>query len=66
MPIIASIRLIKNSLGLKENSDVSESNKCMNKYLTHIFASERLLIPKLKLPFGVSLIAVIENNQQNQ
>lgn len=62
MPIIASIRLIKNSLRLKENSDLSESNKYMNKYLTHIFASERLLMPKLTLPFGVSLIAVIENN----
>ena len=66
MPIIASIRLIKNSLRLKGDSDLSEPNKYINKWLMHIFASERFLMPKLKFPFGVSLIVVIKNNQQNQ
>ena len=60
-PAIASVRLVNNVLGIKEGSDLSLPTKGINNSLKTIFASERFFLPKITFPFGVSLMAVLEN-----
>lgn len=55
-PLIATARLAKVKTG--HNGDLSMPNKFINSFLTHVFASERLLLGRVALPFGVSLVAL--------
>lgn len=58
-PLIALIRLTKNALGLKDSPDLTMPPPApLNRLLTLIFASERFILGKAKLPFGVSIIAL--------
>tara|TARA_A100001015_G_scaffold280197_1_gene342133 strand:+ start:2958 stop:3692 length:735 start_codon:yes stop_codon:yes gene_type:complete len=60
-PVVASVRLVNNVLGKNESSDLSLPIKGVNNGLKTIFASERFFFPKITFPFGVSLLAVLEN-----
>ncbi|BAY18696.1 hypothetical protein NIES21_45480 [Anabaenopsis circularis NIES-21] len=59
-PLVAGIRLLKNLLKLDKKADASSDlnlpAKPINKFLTFLFASERYLINRVSLPFGVSVV----------
>jgi len=59
-PMIASVRLLQMVLQLKMN-DHEAPSLTINRLFKGIFSSEARLIPHMNLPFGVSLIAVLEN-----
>jgi len=56
-PVVMIARL-KGKLLQDNSSDLSMPNKLINKILQFIFSSEALMIPKISLPFGVSLVVV--------
>ena len=58
-PLIAGIRVLQYVLPIKTEGHEPPAAP-VNGILKSIFASERMLIPRLRLPFGVSLIAVLE------
>ena len=58
-PLIAAARLAR--LGRGHSGDLSMPNKFINALLTKIFASEHLLLGRVALPFGVSLLALARN-----
>ena len=58
-PLIAAARLAR--MGSGHSGDLSMPNKFINSLLTHIFASERLLLGRVAFPFGVSLLALARN-----
>ena len=58
-PVIAAARLA--SIGDRSTGDMVMPNKFINVLLTQIFASERLLLGRVALPFGVSLVALARN-----
>lgn len=58
-PLIAAARLA--GLGDNDNGDAVMPNKFANTLLTKIFASERCLLGRISLPFGVSLLALARN-----
>ena len=58
-PLIAAARLAR--VGSGHSGDLSMPNKFANALLTQIFASERLLLGHVTLPFGVSLLALARN-----
>ena len=58
-PLIAAARLAR--VGRGRSGDLSMPNKFANALLTQIFASERLLLGRVTLPFGVSLLALAHN-----
>lgn len=60
-PMIASVRLVKNLLGEYISRDDQMPSEMANRILTQIFASERHLVGRLPLPFGVSLLATARN-----
>ncbi|HRF45764.1 MAG TPA: hypothetical protein PLD30_16265, partial [Candidatus Competibacteraceae bacterium] len=60
-PMIASVRLVKNLLGEHISRDDQMPPEMANRILTQIFASERHLVGRLPLPFGVSLLATARN-----
>jgi SAM-dependent methyltransferase len=60
-PVIATVRLAGRRAG-KTGSDLALPGDALNSLLTRIFASERLVVPRLSLPFGVSLLAVAERD----
>lgn len=59
-PMIALVRLIGNLSGRRNASDAKPENKLINDMLYCIFKSERILLPNVSLPFGISLLAVAE------
>lgn len=59
-PMIALIRAVGNLTGRHNASDAKPANKFLNDMLYQVFKSERALLPKVNLPFGVSLLAIAE------
>lgn len=58
-PLIAAVRFAKNTFGLKDSPDLAMPPPApINSLLALIFASERLVLGKIPLPFGVSIIAL--------
>jgi len=61
-PPVALVRLVRKLLPSKEVwQDMRVPNPMVNRILQSIFASERLVVGKLSLPFGSSLVAVISS-----
>jgi len=59
-PLIAAARLAH--VGSGHSSDLSMPNKFVNALLRQIFSSERWLLGRITLPFGVSLLALARNS----
>ena len=59
-PCIFGVRTLGNLLGRDEGSDLAMPSPPVNKLLTEVFASERHLVPRAPLPFGVSLLLVAQ------
>ena len=57
-PIVATVRFLKNIFMKDEKSDVQMPPKVVNALLTRIFAAECLVVPKISLPYGVSVLIV--------
>jgi SAM-dependent methyltransferase len=63
-PAIAAVRLIQRLLRLDGGSDKAVGGKGFsNGLLQTVFAAERLWLPVLKLPFGVSIFAVAHKSK---
>ena len=60
-PAVAAVRMFKNFLGIKDNSDDSITPFGLNGVLQKVFSTERHWIGKISVPFGVSLVAVARN-----
>ncbi|AFY40879.1 bifunctional 2-polyprenyl-6-hydroxyphenol methylase/3-demethylubiquinol 3-O-methyltransferase UbiG [Nostoc sp. PCC 7107] len=65
-PLVAGVRLLKNILKLDKKVDASGDlnlpAKPINKFLTFLFASERFLMKRFRLPFGVSIVLMAQKN----
>ncbi len=63
-PIVATVRILRNLLRIKDNSSDSSDlvlpAKPINKFLTFLFASERHLVNRFSLPFGVSVLLLAQ------
>jgi len=59
-PLIVLVRILKNLFGKKDSTDVTMPSKLMNNLLKKIFYSERLFIPRMSLPFGISILIMAE------
>lgn len=59
-PLVAGVRFIKKSLKITDHPDETMPGAAANKLLRFIFASERFVLGKIGLPFGVSIIAVCQ------
>jgi SAM-dependent methyltransferase len=57
-PLVAAVRLLKKLLARSESADDGMPPTILNKLLRLVFASERLVVPRWPLPFGVSLMLV--------
>ena len=57
-PVIAGVRVAKTALRLTDIEDDKMPARLVNRTLTAVFASERHLVGRLPLPFGVSLLVV--------
>jgi SAM-dependent methyltransferase len=57
-PVVAAVRLLRKRSGGTGKSDFALPPQPVNALLAWLFASERLLLRRTSLPFGVSLIAV--------
>jgi SAM-dependent methyltransferase len=57
-PAIAASRLIGRCLGGQAGSDLHMPPRALNDLLMRLFALERRVMPRLRLPFGVSLLVV--------
>ena len=57
-PLAAAVRMIKKLLGIKGVDDDAMPPAVLNRLLTAIFASERGLIGRLPLPFGLSILMI--------
>lgn len=57
-PVIAGVRVLKNALRLTDVEDDKMPAQLVNRTLRAVFASERHLVGRLPLPFGVSLLVV--------
>ena len=60
-PLIAAARLMQGSGG-GHSGDLSMPNKIVNTLLKAIFSSERWLLGRIALPFGVSLVVLARNS----
>lgn len=58
-PIVYVVRKLNNILGRDGASDVDMPGKLANSFLKAIFGLEKFLLRFCKLPFGVSIIAVV-------
>jgi len=58
-PLIAAARLFQRNKKI-DNADLSLPPRLINACLSHLFSSEHLFIPRVSLPFGVSLLAVLK------
>lgn len=61
-PPIAVVRLIGKLRGEKEESDFDKSPALLNSLFAFIFGAERYLLRFTRLPFGVSLIAIVRKS----
>lgn len=59
-PAIATVRLFKKVLGLKDEGDDSMPSAFINGVLKKIFGYESNFVGRISLPFGVSLLAVAQ------
>lgn len=59
-PLIAPVRLMQSNKSTT-STELGLPPKPVNKILSHLFASERRVVPSTRLPFGVSLIAVLKS-----
>ena len=59
-PLVLGARTLNNLLGRDEGSDLAMPSPPVNKLLTEVFASERHLVPRAALPFGVSILLVAQ------
>ncbi|WP_066424555.1 bifunctional 2-polyprenyl-6-hydroxyphenol methylase/3-demethylubiquinol 3-O-methyltransferase UbiG [Anabaena sp. 4-3] len=63
-PVVATVRLLRNWLRLESSEDASSDlklpTKPINQFLTFLFASERYLMGRFGLPFGVSILLVAQ------
>jgi SAM-dependent methyltransferase len=57
-PLIAGVRVVKKALRLTDVEDDKMPAQLVNRTLRAVFASERHLVGRLPLPFGVSLLVV--------
>jgi SAM-dependent methyltransferase len=57
-PLAAAVRMAKNLLGIKGIDDDVMPPAALNRMLTAIFASERRLIGRVPLPFGLSILMI--------
>jgi SAM-dependent methyltransferase len=62
-PLVAGVRAIKKLFNLSDSSDDHLPAAPVNAILRMIFASERFLIGRVRLPIGVSLLAVAEGDK---
>lgn len=62
----AVIRLWSNLFHHKEQGDLCVPGQPINQLLTEVFAFERLLLSRLRLPFGLSLVAVVRKTAARQ
>jgi SAM-dependent methyltransferase len=63
-PVIAVTRFLNKALGKKGGTDVNMPSNFRNVLLTKIFSSEKLLIPRISLPFGVSILLVAKKSMK--
>jgi SAM-dependent methyltransferase len=61
-PVIASIRTIDSIFNKSSTSNVNLPSKFLNNLLIKIFSSEKVLLPKMSFPFGVSILLIAEKN----
>jgi len=60
-PIISLIRLTRKILPIKQvGADLRLPHPLINRFLLALFSSECLFIPRLRLPLGISLLAVAQ------
>lgn len=58
-PVIALVRILHKKLGFMQKSDdLSMPSPFFNKLLTEVMSSERHILKRGKLPFGVSIMAI--------
>jgi len=57
-PVIGMIRIINKLRGKNDSLDLKMPSSFTNLILTKIFSLERKVIPKLSLPFGVSILTI--------
>lgn len=62
-PLAALVRLKERLAGSQQASGGAIPREPINSVLKHVFALERYFLPHLKLPFGVSLLAVLKPKQ---
>ena len=61
-PLVATIRLFRKVIPYRESwQDMRRPSTLVNRILQFIFSSERYVIGKKSLPFGISLVAVISD-----
>lgn len=60
-PLIAGVRILQNCLGSGQKDNLTMPSKQVNQVLTFLFASERYLMGRVPLPFGVSLLLLAQN-----
>ena len=60
-PIIAVAKFLNRALGKKGGADLKMPSFFMNDLLKIIFSSERIFIPGISLPIGVSILLIAEN-----
>lgn len=59
-PPVAAVRLIRKAIPYRESwEDVRKPSDTLNRILQSIFSSERHVVGRMSLPFGISLIAVM-------
>ena len=59
-PPVAAVKLFRKVIPYRESwQDMRQPNKFVNKVLQSIFGSERHILGKMPLPFGISLMAVM-------
>lgn len=64
-PVVAVVRILNNILGKNSGSDVNLTSMPVNNLLTNIFSSEKALLPKIFFPFGVSILLIAEQTEDN-
>jgi SAM-dependent methyltransferase len=58
-PVVAAIRLLATAVSWNRGGDERLPTPFVNRALRAIFASERFLLARCRLPFGVSLLAIV-------
>lgn len=58
-PLAAAVRLLGKATN-KQHADDAMPSRTLNRLFTGIFGTERFLVGRVPLPFGVSLVAVVE------